>query len=499
MDITFKETSNGELACSSNNVRLHSFYNPVKEAQRFAETAECLFNPSYILVTEPCISYCASFLRKRFPKAKLCCIRFCDGFSDYDKEWDKIFHSNVQDNQLNHNLSEDIFNYMGDEGIAACLFLSWKASDQAFPDISKFSWDEIKKAVVKSRSILGTRNFFAKRWTKNALRFSLFTKKTATIKNGNGDIVICASGPSLHSSIECIKKYRERFFLIAVSSALSPLVANGIIPDLCISTDGGFWAKLHISFALNSHDIPLALPAEGSCFATIMNKTAIIPLYYGDGTSEAILKEIGFSGLKALRNGSVSGTAIQLALSITDGNIYYCGLDLAFSKGFVHTQPNELEINDSRNDGRLRTTETRISASVLNKGSIDIYRSWFSSMDFYGRVHRLSNSYRYENSLGRIPDVDWEYFDRNTLNFSRKQKPEIINTDIRTNDKAIVSKLKEICKKNSSTSEWIHNAVPSEAVVMDRSIGTDSYDEAKKTVEHGMEEFIGDITRAIEK
>ncbi|MCQ2240605.1 6-hydroxymethylpterin diphosphokinase MptE-like protein [Treponema sp.] len=498
MDITYKDTPNGEVACSCNNVRLHSFYNPSKEAERFVLSAECQFNPSYILITEPAISYAVPYLKIRFPKAKICCIRFCNDFDNWNKSFDKIFYA--QDNGCkNQNLSEEIFNYMGDEGTAACLFLAWKASDQAFPDISKFAWDEIKKSVIKSRSILGTRDFFAKRWAKNALRFALFTGKTASIKKGTSDILICASGPSLYGSMEYIKEFRDRFFLIAVSSALSPLIKNGIIPDLCISTDGGFYAKRHISFALKKNRIPLSLPGEGSCFGTIMNEVSIVPLLYGDGISEDILKESGFSGLKAVRNGSVSGTALYLAMNITEGNIYYCGLDLAFSKGFVHTQPNELEICDGRFDGRLRTTETRISASILNKGSIDIYRSWFSSTDFNGRAFRLSRNFNYGNNLGDIRDVNWDFFKENTKNFSSRKKPEIIELKTEKSDNVSVEKLKKICSKNSGSSQWIHNAVPSEAVVMDRTTGTKFHDDSKRKVEKGMKEFLADITRAIEK
>lgn len=499
MDIIFKDTPNGEQACSCNNVRLHSFYNPSKEAERFAETAECQFSPSFILVTEPALSYCVPFLKKRFPNAKLYCIRFTKGFEQSNSKWNKVFYAESNDGTPNKNLSEEIFSTMGEEGIASCLFLSWKASDQAFPENSNYAWDQIKKAVLKSRSVLGTRNYFATRWTKNALRFSLFTKKTATINKGTSDILICASGPSLYSSISFIKKYRNRFFLVAVSSALTPLIHNGIVPDLCISTDGGYYAKKHISFALNRSNIPLALPGEGSSYASIIDSTTIVPLYYGDGTSEDILMESGFKGLKAVRNGSVSGTALYLAMNLTTGNIYYCGLDLAFSKGFVHTQPNELEKNDARFDCRLRTTETRISSAVLNKGSIDIYRSWFSSTDFHGRVFRLSNKFSFEYDLGEIPDIDWNDFETKTKDFESKIKPGIIETEAENIKTDKIKKLKEICQKNSMNREWIHNAVPSEAVVMERSQGTASYDEAKNIVEEGMKKFLQDITRAIEK
>ncbi|MBQ0040066.1 MAG: DUF115 domain-containing protein [Treponema sp.] len=501
MNVIFNNASNGEESCSFNNVRLHSSYNPSKEAARFAETAECSFNPSFVLVTEPALSYCAEPLKNRFKDAKICCVRFCHNFMESDSKWDKVFLavSDSDENQLNNALSEEIFNYMGDEGTASCLFLSWKPSEQAFASTHLHTWEEIKKAVMKSRSVLATRNYFAKRWTKNALRFSMFTDKTAYIQKGKSDVVVCASGPSLWSSIENLKKYRERYFLIAVSSALKPLIHNEIIPDLCISTDGGYWAKLHISFALEEYNIPLALPGEGSCFGSILNKTNVIPLYYGDGTSESILKGSKYNGMTAVRNGSVSGTAAYLAMSITEGNIYYCGLDLNFSSGHVHTQPNELEINDSRFDCRLRTTETRVNSKVLNRNSIDIYRAWFASTNFRGRIFRLSDNFKYGNELGRIQDVDWNYFEENTEEFKSKVKPQVIRNKLNSKTADRLGTLKEICKANMNNSEWIHNAVPSEAVVMDRNKGTDSYEASRKIVMDGMASFMKDITRAIER
>lgn len=492
MDIVFQNASNGELSCSRNNVRIHSYYNPSKEAQRFAFTLNCPFTPSFIIITEPAISYCASFFRERFPESKLCCIRYSDSFTEYDKQWDKVFNGHSE------FLSEDLFNYMGEEGISKCLFASWKASEQAYPDVSGKVWNGIKETVLKSRSVLSTRDYFAKRWTKNALRFATLAKTTAIIKKGNSNVLVCASGPSLLSSIPKIKQYRKSFFLIAVSSALSPLVKNGIIPDLCISTDGGFWAKLHISFSLKSTQIPLALPGEGSCFASVMENATLIPLLYGDGTSEEIISRSGIQGQKAIRNGSVSGTAVYFALSLTSAPVYCCGLDLDFSKGFVHTQPNELETNDSIYDFRLRTTETRISKNILNKNSINIYRSWFSSQDFCGRVYRLSDNYPYSNTLGKIKDIDWDNYE-NMSSLAGSNKPEMSKTDIKNNYEDRKVNLKKICQENIDNREWIHNAVPSDSVVMERSKGTQNYNRACIEVKEKMNLFVKDIMRAIER
>ena len=183
MDIIFKDTPNGEQACSFNNVRLHSFYNPSKEAERFAETAECQFSPSFILVTEPALSYCVPFLKKRFPNAKLFCIRFTKGFEQFNSKWNKVFHAESNDGTPNKNLSEEIFSTMGEEGIASCLFLSWKASDQAFPETSNYAWDQIKKAVLKSRS--WNQEFFCHKMDKKCPPLFSFHEENRNHKQGN--------------------------------------------------------------------------------------------------------------------------------------------------------------------------------------------------------------------------------------------------------------------------------------------------------------------------
>ena len=498
MNIVFEKASNGETTCSADKVRLHSYYNPGKEASRFVEQTHCLFNPKYILVTEPALSYTADFFRKKFPSVILCCIRFTNDFNETNSKWDKTFFCGDAC-KYSVDLSEQIFNFMGEEGISSCFFTSWKPSEQAFPQTASFAWDEIKKAVMKSRSVLATRSYFASRWSKNSLRNCLFINKTGIIKEGNSPVLICASGPSLLSSIEKIRQYRNRFFLIAVSSALSPLVQNGIIPDLCISTDGGFWAKLHISFSMKEKGIPLAIPGEGSCFGSILENTTAIPLFYGDGISESILKSAELEGMPAKRNGSVSGTAVHFAMTITSGEIFYCGLDLSFSKGYAHTGPNELEKNDSRFDCRTRTLETRTYGQNMNNGSIEIYRSWFSSCNFNGRVFRLSDNYEYASRLDSIKNCNWDFFLDHTKDWKTKTKPEIKEQAYNFSDCKKLEMMKAAIKKNRNSREWKINAVPLETIVVERSLGLQNENEAIMAVDEKMNAFCKDLLRAIEK
>lgn len=484
--VDFSTAANGEKTCSVNGLMLHSAYNPSREAERFSKTVSCEFIPKFILVTGACLSYCANFLRKTYPSAIICAVQYSKVFSSQDNLWDKVFYLDVK-NQI--SLSDEIFNFMGDEGTISCFFVSWHPSEKVFQSLHDQTWKEIKNAVLKSRNVLATRSFFARRWAKNAIRFCLFAKKTAYLQKGNCPVVICASGPSLKGMMETLKEHRKKYFLLAVSSALLPLTENSIIPDLVISTDGGYWAKKHLIPLLKKHKIPLALPPEASCYAKTFSEVPVIPLSYGDGISEELIHASGYEATRAVRNGTVSGTAAMLAQTISSGKIFYCGLDLSSNKGFTHTQPNELENTDSFFDSRIATQETRLTPRTFPSVQLDIYRSWFSTADFNGNLYRLSNHYSFKNHLGKIPDVDSEYFIKEISSDNDLLFPQIFSKENNFATEERRKKISMTIMKNVSNPEWIKNAVPADAIVYERSVGTPNEERYKTIVEKGMMEF----------
>ncbi|MBE6354432.1 6-hydroxymethylpterin diphosphokinase MptE-like protein [Treponema sp.] len=492
MTVEFFQAGNGEKTCKINNLPLHSAYEPSKEAERYVKNAVCKFKPKFVLVVEPGLSYCAPYLRQTFPDSKICCVRLCNEFSDSDSQWDKVFYF-----YSTKSLDSDIFNYMGDEGIIACFFWTWPGAQNALREQNNEVWEEIKKAVLKTKSILNTRRYFAKRWTKNALRFCLFSKYNAYILKGNSPVIVCASGPSLRSSIPFLKKYREQYFLVAVSSALSPLIDAEIIPDVCISTDGGYWAKLHLEFGLKRHNIPLVLPLEGACYGEILSEHTVVPVAYGDGVGEKLIDKCNYINVKAIRNGTVSGTAADFALSITSGEVFFCGLDLSPSKGFAHTQPNELEINDSIHDNRLRTQETRVTPHTFNSPALDIYRAWFSSNNFFHRVFRLSDDFKYNNSLGQIPDVNWKVFKQHIpTGLLTKPTSLFLTHEIVKNER--IKMLLEETWHNLNDKEWIKSVLPNEEILYERS-KPEEKEVLEKKIKESMEEFAREIQATFEK
>ncbi|MBQ9539543.1 MAG: hypothetical protein IJU95_09750, partial [Treponema sp.] len=240
---------------------------------------------------------------------------------------------------------------------------------------------------------------------------------------------------------------------------------------------------------------PLAMSSESAVFLSLLENTSVIPLGYGDGISEDFLKELGIPCTRAYRNGTVSGTAAQLALSMTSGNVYFCGLDLAPSNGATHTRPNQLELDDSLGDNRLRTADTRLCPRSFLSPSLQIYRNWFASSSFGGRLHRLSDNYEFQNKLGEVDDVDWSFFldkekdDKAIMPMSFSSGKKIDYEDRR-------ERLKDMIEKKLDSPEWIREAVPADYIVYQRSIGMSGEGDALKKLNADIKSFRKDILRA---
>ncbi|MCF0124491.1 MAG: DUF115 domain-containing protein, partial [Treponema sp.] len=297
-------------------------------------------------------------------------------------------------------------------------------------------------------------------------------------KSGTSPIFICASGPSLSDTIQFLKE-QKNVFIIAVSSAIFPLINNGIIPSICISTDGGFWAQKHISeISKIFGKTILALSFEGNCPSNILSKSNILPLNYGDGIESEIVNTSGIVFTNALRCGTVSGTALYLALSLTSSIIYFCGLDLFTAKGFQHLQPNSLELIDSIKDSKIFSSEKRSSLKEFSnqKNSLKIYEDWFKNQNLTNKVFRIIKSPK--NNLGNIKDIDPSKL--STINLSGEkpefEKVEVIPSEIRK--ERILNYINNI----NSSEKWLKNCFPTEYLNFTHSIDENQRNKHQKSL-----------------
>ncbi|MCM1321153.1 MAG: DUF115 domain-containing protein [Bacteroides sp.] len=412
MPADFFSAKNGQLSCKINGRQLHSAYNPAAEAEQFVKSLECSYIPTAIVVTGAGLPYCANPLRSRYPAAKVYAVQYSAEFRQYDAQWDGAIAAHCGGEEDCKVFEQWLDSFITEENYSSVLFISWKPSELCFPDAQRAVWSAIKRYIERCRDVLGTRSFFGRRWLRNSVRFCGRIQNAALLKNGCIPIIFAAAGPSLEAAIPILKKYRNRFFFAAASSALLPLIAADTAPDICISTDGGYWAKKHLDI-LRCTRIPLAAPDESAVPAQLFETNTIVPLAYDDSAAKELMNLCGIHAMNAHRNGTVSGTAAQFFLNITNSVVGAAGLDLSVGTGNTHARPNALESAASCADTKLLTAETRQAAARCNSGAINIYRSWFSMQGTYmsSRFFRLrTNHDGISDTLGSIQNADIEQF-----------------------------------------------------------------------------------------
>lgn len=490
--IIFENAKNGSLTCSADGKFLHSKYNPEKEAENYVNSMEIKDNASYILITEPCISYIAPEIKKKFKNSKLAAIRYTHAFDSFNSYFDSIIYVSGKNDAK--NISSEIISRIGEKNILTSSFLRWIPASNAFKETDEAVWNSIKDAVNFSRASLFTNSYFSKRWFLNSIKNIVLTENFYHLNRTNLPVLIAASGRSLEDCLPKIKEERKKIYLMCVSSAASVLLKYKIIPDLVISTDGGFWAKKHLEALKNHTEIPLALAAEGACPSFLLKKNPVALLEYSDGFTK---KMLDFSGIKlndAQRNGTVSGTAVELALTLTEKNIYICGLDLHCSKGFQHTRPNRLELYNARNDTKISTCEIRSVKSELNTSALKIYEDWFSDKkrNFQGRVFRLSENFKFNNSLNSIKDVDFDFFCKIEKK-AEKLKPEPAVKKINVEKMLLKNKIHKFSTENSKTEEWMDEFFSAEEFALKNKSNPDEKREFLEEIHKKNKKFIKKI------
>ncbi|MDR1307902.1 MAG: DUF115 domain-containing protein [Treponema sp.] len=368
---------------------LHSRYNPRLEAEKYAASLELEKSCRYFILMEPGLDYLGSVLRRRFPRAAVITLH-CSAFFA-DKKLRPLCGGEAEDGSP--GLS---WNPLCGEGLESFLertvaadartirLVEWRPSvhayGKAYLDLAGRTVECIRRINAGSVTV---RNF-GRRWLKNALRNLPLFLYPVKVRRGTGAVVVCAAGPSLEESLDLIIRWRASSPpppVIAVSSAVPALLHRGIAPDLVIATDGGGWALFHLYGSFRSDK-------NGAQFVLTAGLTAALPsqterlrvLILSDGTlwQELLLGSHPF--LRLPQRGTVSASALDLALFLSTGNVYLAGLDLTHRDLRTHARPYTFETAMDRSSCRFKPFHSRAferEGIIRSSGSQDIYAAWF--------------------------------------------------------------------------------------------------------------------------
>lgn len=196
---------------------------------------------------------------------------------------------------------------------------------------------DIGKAWYGARANQEARRQNAGRYLRNTLRN---VKKIA----GSGDVtaiynafagvpaIVVAAGPSLDENLPHIIAHRDAAIVVAVDTALRPLLAAGIQPDLVVAVDPSEANANHLV------DLPLCpttyLVAEGSLDPEVFREFGgrTFTCRIADHHPWPWLRSQGIDRGTLRAWGSVLTTAFDLALKMGCAPVAFAGADLAYTK-----------------------------------------------------------------------------------------------------------------------------------------------------------------------
>jgi hypothetical protein len=221
-------------------------------------------------------------------------------------------------------------------------FFTHPAVLRAFPEVctpfcrrvaSRVRLDLMLRSTVASKSgdwldnALGNLPLLLESTPLNALR-DCFAGRTAAV---------VAAGPSLNETIPVLGRIRDRVVIVAVGTALKPLLAAGIEPHIVVLVDGSPLLRHQfegVEAPRTSLLVPPQIdPAIVSRFAgrLVTAATAALPMF------ELWMEDIGAPTDRLQCGGTVTLTALDAALYLGCQDVLVFGLDLAYAEsGATH-------------------------------------------------------------------------------------------------------------------------------------------------------------------
>ena len=308
--------------------------------------------------------------------------------------------------------------------------------------------DEINKALAQISSDFSVQAHFGKIWQSNIMKnlklASKISSKTAGGGNKNKAAVI-AAGPSFDETINLLLKHDD-YYIISTDTAFSTLLKYGLIPDAVISLDGqtvSFNHYLHKNLKqLNQTEFYFDLSANFSAAKKISdNKLKLFYFTSGHPLSSAARS---FSENKIINlysgSGTVTITAVDLAVKKGFSQIDLFGADFSYSKGKAYTKGTYLE-------GLYQIWQTKIFSYEKFFDSL-MFRTELIKKDFEHFSSPVLESYKdsLENYLKsmNLSYVNSDNLYRITLKkSSQESKSEFIEKEIpKFNYEGFIKKLK---------------------------------------------------------
>ena len=189
--------------------------------------------------------------------------------------------------------------------------------------------------------------------------------------------IVVAAGPSLNKNIQELKKAKGKAFIIAVDTAIKPLLKEGIIPDMYATLDGK--KPLELIEIEGSRNIPLLTNVDSS--KNLLDYHKGKKFFYRQGYQ--YVDEIYDGNEKKFESmrvgGSVATLAFSLACHLGCKSVILVGQDLAYTNNRSHadgTFADKMKEEDTTNYIMVPGNYEEQVPTIQN---LNGYRIWFEN------------------------------------------------------------------------------------------------------------------------
>ncbi|MDE7313457.1 MAG: DUF115 domain-containing protein [Eubacterium sp.] len=186
---------------------------------------------------------------------------------------------------------------------------------------------------------------------------------------------VVSAGPSLNKNIKELKRAKNRSFIIAVDTAVKPLLKEGILPDMFATLDG--IKPLELVDIEQARRIPLLTKVTGA--HAIMDYHKGKKFFYNEGfTYVNRLFEINDKTSQGfLTGGSVATMAFSLVCHLGFRKIIFVGQDLAYTDNKSHADGTFQEVMPKEDTEKFIKVPGNYTEEVPTLKNLNGYRKWF--------------------------------------------------------------------------------------------------------------------------
>ncbi len=383
MEITPSRT--GEPTALIAGVALHSRYDPLREAERFLQSSLPPDPPSVVLLLGAGLGYLTRCIRRRFPAARVIAFyydreiyeRGAGRESGGGRESGAGGESGGRPDPARPDLgwhpglpeAADAWlrRRLGELDLEGLRLVEWPPSSRIYPSTARAVRRAVEQVLRELRGSLVTTRAAGRRWIRNSFLNFCHTPallQEEELRDGR-PIVLAASGPSLEKSRGWLAGLRERYQLWALPSAALFLKGEGLTPDLVVLTDPSWYALYHLH-PVADRPLRLAMPlsAAAGCWRL---RAGVLWLCQQNFFERELLEAAGVRAPAVPPHGTVTATALELALRLSRRPIVLAGLDLVTSGIRTHARPNCFERFLEPASGRLAPLHSLLFERALEQ------------------------------------------------------------------------------------------------------------------------------------